>query len=809
MSEPINFNSEPYEIQQSVHGDRNQPIGQVLGGMVIYVSGGQAIINAGRESQETGTSKRPEIGANPYQGLMAFQETDGDRFFGRDTQVNALWEKLRHLHETESAVRLLPIYGPSGSGKSSLARAGLIPALAKRPMPGYDKARVAVLVPGTHPLEALATVLARIATNDRTPAEKAEEFERVLKKTNDDNSYEGLRRIAHVLPDIDISPLIVLVDQFEEVYTLCDTQKERDAFIANLLHAASDRAKRVTVILTLRSDFLGETQRHSVLNTLFAEQGFLVRSMNVDELCQSIAKPAEIAEHPLDTATIDLLVKDTEGREGALPLLQFALTRIWEGLAENKSPAETLQAIGGLGGALAGEAQRIYDSLDERGKAIARRLFLGLVQLGEGTKDTRRRALIDSLVSHQDQPKEVRLVIKQFAAPGVRLITLSGDRNTEMVEITHEALFDHWQQLQNWLDESRDDIRFQRRLDEAARYWDKQGRPRGSLWRSPDLDFLQTFIQRVSKNAANLQLTILQNEFCKASTNQKEEELRAEKRRIELEKKYSRLIGISSLTVATFSIAIALGSWFLSGRLADQKRTIETVFLGADTAEIIKALPKIEVSASDLQQKIDNLPASVEPEIAIAHYGKNESNFKELFAYYRNILTVINRVNIEHPHYDKSLNLQADRVEEKLAALLMKYRIPQLQMDLSDAKHSRYLNKPVTAFEHQYTKGAVRTTYEIIMTNAGAGADLNKDGVIADSQEARQIPCLILEKVEELWREKTGGTCGWHGPEGAYAPDNDCTKLNKNKSTLYTAVFDYRTDHALVHLETVCKISPR
>ena len=178
---------------------------------------------------------------------MAFQETDGDRFFGREEQVAALWQKLRQLHETEAAIRVLPIYGPSGSGKSSLARAGLIPELAKHPIPGYDRARVAVLVPGTHPLEALATVLARIATNDPIPVTKTREFATELAQKSQTNEYDGLRRIADVLPDITLSPLIVLVDQFEEVYTLCKAQDERDAFVANLLCAAGDRAKRVMV----------------------------------------------------------------------------------------------------------------------------------------------------------------------------------------------------------------------------------------------------------------------------------------------------------------------------------------------------------------------------------------------------------------------------------------------------------------------------------------------------------------------------------------------------------------------------------
>ncbi|MEG3922250.1 hypothetical protein QUA07_24490, partial [Microcoleus sp. T3_A4] len=514
------------QSQQDIKGDRNQSIAQVLGGIVVYVSGGQAIFGATSSEADGSEEKKTQsaIGANPYRGLLAFQETDGSRFFGREKQIADLWEKLRSLYESANAVRLLPIYGPSGSGKSSLARAGLIPELARKPIPGYDRARVAVLVPGTNPLEALATVLARIVTNDETPVAKSREFEGELKHSNESGEFDGLRRIANVFPDIAISPLIVLVDQFEEIYTLCENQSERDTFVGNLLCAAKAQSKQVTVIVTFRSDFLGETQKHSQLNRLFTEQGYLAPAMNEAELRQAIGKPAELAGHPLDEATINLLVNDTEGREGALPLLQFALTRIWEGLAEGKPPAQTLKEIGGVGGALAGEAQRIYDNLSPEEQEIARRVFLGLVQLGEGTKDTRRRALLDSLGSHQNQPEQLKRVVNLFSAPGVRLITLSATGSSETAEVTHEALFEHWRKFQEWLDGSREDIRFGRRLDEDARYWDEQGRPEGILWRPPDLDLLKNYQQRSDKD-----MTPLQMEFFTASREAEETRKRNQK----------------------------------------------------------------------------------------------------------------------------------------------------------------------------------------------------------------------------------------------------------------------------------------
>jgi hypothetical protein len=347
-------------------------------------------------------SEGPErsLGPNPYRGLAAFFEEDAERFFGREKQIARLWEAFRALHQPAPGVaprRVLPILGPSGCGKASLARAGLVPEIARHALPTLGVSRLVVLTPTAHPLEALARILARVVTDDMAPIAKAAEFEAELRRSTDAR-YEGLRRLGRFVTEIDRRKLVVLVDQFEELYTLCTDVKEQDALVGNLMQAAQDGGGDVSVIFTLRTDFIGSTQRRVDLNRIVTEQGLIIPAMDADELRETITRPAANAGYHFEPALSELLVQDTVGREGALPLLQFALQRLWEAIGEGKDPTKTLQEICGVGGALAQEADQLYDSMSERQKRIARRAFRSMVHLGESVGDTRRRVDLDSIL---------------------------------------------------------------------------------------------------------------------------------------------------------------------------------------------------------------------------------------------------------------------------------------------------------------------------------------------------------------------------------------------------------------------------
>ena len=436
---------------------------------------------------------------NPYRGLSAFQAEETDLFFGRDALTERLWQRFRELYERAGATRVLAVLGPSGSGKSSVARAGLLAELRTSPIPGPQAVRTVAFKPGDKPVAALAIAL---LPPSHEPAAAAEltaqrDLADLLRKPNSGGEFDGLSYWEANRPDADSSPFVVLVDQFEEVYTLCTDKQEREAFVGGLTHAAAARTRHVSVVLTLRSDFLGETHRqHPELNRLISDQAVIVSAMSREELRQAIAEPAAQAGQPIDDATVELLLSQAWGSEGTLPLLEFALTRIWEGMQAHKEPGETLRALGGVGGAVAGKAREIYEQLDATEQATARRALVRLVRLGQGARDTRRRAPISELCGRGETEARVLGVLRKFANEHARLVTLSGESTEPLAEVTHEALFEHWTEFRAWIEESRRDRGLYDRAIEATKLWQGDGRPAGRLWRPPDLDLLREYQRR-------------------------------------------------------------------------------------------------------------------------------------------------------------------------------------------------------------------------------------------------------------------------------------------------------------------------
>jgi WD40 repeat protein/serine/threonine protein kinase len=405
---------------------------------------------------------------NPYKGLRSFQEADAEDFYGREGLVEQLISSVADS-------RFLAVVGPSGSGKSSAVKAGLIPALRQGVIPSRDsQARsdkwfVAEMTPGTHPLDELELALWPIAVDPPPSLVEAMRYD-----------TRGLSRtIRRILPDEEGAQLLLVVDQFEELFTLVEDDERREFFIDSLLTAIRDPRGPLRVVATLRADFYDRPLQIQSLGVLLKENTEIVLPMSAEELTWAIREPARRVGVRLEPGLAEAIVADVRDQPGGLPLLQFALREMFEQRQDRQMTRESYQKIGGTTGALGRRADEIYGELDGDGQATARQLFLRLVTLGEGVEDTRRRVLrseIEGIGEQQlivnDGPAATMAeVIDSFGA--ARLLTFDYDPATRepTVEVAHEALLREWRLLHSWLDESRNDVRTLRMLSLAAADW--------------------------------------------------------------------------------------------------------------------------------------------------------------------------------------------------------------------------------------------------------------------------------------------------------------------------------------------------
>ncbi|MFI9150555.1 hypothetical protein [Streptomyces sp. NPDC053367] len=372
---------------------------------------------------------------SPYRGLMRFEPGDAAVFFGRDQLVE-------NLLEVVGTHRCTVVLGPSGSGKSSLLRAGLVPRLREGAGPEEPLAAIRILTPGPHPV--------------RTHAERL----RPADKPGD---------------------TLVLVDQFEEVFTLCPDPGERAEFI-DLLLTSREPAGRLRVVLGVRADFYGRCLEHPELARVTGETGIPVGPPSREELREVIVRPATVRGLTVERALTAQLLDEVTGEPGGLPLLSHALLETWRRRTGRMLTLRAYEAVGGVQGAVAQTAEELYGELDPAQAALLRRVLLRLIAPGEGTADTCRpvdRAELRTAGS--GTPERTDAVLERLAR--ARLVTLDGDT----VHLAHEALITSWPRLRAWIEEDRHRLHALRRLTEAALAWRALDRDTGALFRGARL----------------------------------------------------------------------------------------------------------------------------------------------------------------------------------------------------------------------------------------------------------------------------------------------------------------------------------
>lgn len=419
----------------------------------------------------TGT-EAPTPGAAPFKGLQYFEEDDTELFFGREVLTAKLVDRLN------KARFLSVVIGASGSGKSSLVRAGVIPALKRgdvlldgtKPPKGSSDWRIHIITPTAHPLDALATELTRDSESVTAAATLLDDL------TRDPRSLSLF--LNRKYPK---GHTLLVIDQFEELFTLCRDEFEREAFIDNLLSAITPQDSHITLVMTLRADFYAHLSQYPELREAVARQQEYIGPMTVEELRRAIEEPARRGHWEFEAGLVDLILRDIGDEPGALPLLSHALLETWKRRAGHMLTLKGYADAGGVRGAIAHTAESVYQNLSEEEQMIVRNIFLRLTELGEGTEDTRRRVSLHELTSQEEDPGSIRMVLNMLA--DARLLTLSEDT----AEVAHEALIREWPTLREWLNQDRQGLQLHRRLTEAARDWELLGQDEGMLYRGAPL----------------------------------------------------------------------------------------------------------------------------------------------------------------------------------------------------------------------------------------------------------------------------------------------------------------------------------
>jgi WD40 repeat protein/DNA-binding SARP family transcriptional activator len=466
----------------------------------------------------------------PFKGLAPFEVADAEYFFGRERLVAELVARL-------VGAPLLGVVGPSGSGKSSVVRAGLLPALAAGVLPGSLEWTQVLIRPGEHPMEEL----------------------------------------SGAVEDIDADRKVVLaVDQFEEAFTACRDDEERAAFMAELVRVARDPHGRGLVVLAIRADYYGRCAAYPELADLLAANHVLVGPMQRDELRRAVERPALRAGLHVEPELTDALVADVEPAPGALPLLSTALLELWQRRDGRRLRHAAYEQTGGVRGAVARLAEDTFDQLDPAQQTLARSLLVRLAGEGpEGAVERRRVPLAELETERSD---DAARVIDLFTDR--RLLTVSAGT----VEVAHEALLREWPRLREWIEEDRAGLRIRRSLTTAAEEWRDLGYDDDMLFRGARLTEADDW-----REGHELSLNELERTFLDASDERRNRERVARRRRVRL-----AFAGLTAALAAITAVAIVA---LYQGREAERQRDIAVSRgIAANAASALTTDPSLSLS---------------------------------------------------------------------------------------------------------------------------------------------------------------------------------------------------------------------
>ncbi len=567
----------------------------------------------------------PEL-VNPYKGLRAFTEADSRDFFGRETLV---LEVLGRLTEDDDFVEFLALVGPSGSGKTSFVHAGLIPAIRRGAITGADEWFIVDMTPSVNPLQQLANALLSVASKP---------VPNLLDRLKLDSTT--LANINSDLFEAKNSQLLIVVDSFEQLYTLTEDEAEREQFLMLLYETALAEDVPVRIVVTMRADYYDRPLAHELFSKLLQRRTQLMLPMTLSEIERAITGPAERVGLTVEREFVNAVMDDLRGQPGALPLMQYTLFESFSYRQERTLNFMSYYQTGGIFGALSKRPEELFSTLTAKiagSNDLIRQIFLRLVSLNHDGSISRRKTARALLVALGDKAL-VNQILDAFAS--WFLLTFEGEAGTRepMVEIAHEALIREWQRLRQWIDTYQDDLKTERILAEATTDWGAHQQDTSYLLTGARLNQLETWAETTS-----LTLTPQERGFLTESLFQREALERAKEaqqaRELELANQVAdaqsknaqrlRIFAFLMLGVALFAVVSAVVARNaqttaevqrqLAQRRADEVQTLVTVFnsqleLAAGNGDIALAL-SLEAA------KIPNPPPQVASILVQTVYG--------------------------------------------------------------------------------------------------------------------------------------------------------------------------------------------
>jgi len=475
----------------------------------------------------------PDI-QNPYKGLLAFDDGDTDRFFGRESLVNELVERFSGM--TLSS-RCLIVVGPSGSGKSSVVRAGLVPALRSGAVAGSADWFSTTMVPGVDPFESLEAALLRVAVNP-PPS--------LLSQLRDGSRgvFRGIRRCL----GSDDDRLLVVIDQFEEIFVAA-SDEDAHAFLDALTVAVEDPTSPLRLVVTLRADFYHRPLEHPLFARLMKDTVVEVIPLAGDEMERAIVEPARQLGVEFEPGLAARIAAQAVGVPSPLPLLQYTLSELFDQRDGDRLSVKAYDQIGGLAGALSARAEALYAEADDPQRVAMRHMFGRLTSAQDQAADLRRRVPIAELGDDAD----TAWVLDQFGA--ARLITFDRDRTTRepTVEVAHEALLREWPRLSAWLVEDLEIRRSAEGVASAAEVWDRGGRDASDLYRGGRLDSAVALIDAAPDYSRSVD-----QEFIEASSDAAEAERMSDARGVRRLRRLVAVVGVALIIAIVAGLVAAI-----------------------------------------------------------------------------------------------------------------------------------------------------------------------------------------------------------------------------------------------------------